>query len=102
MFGRVAKLLVGASVATGAVGCIAAASNLNTDISSRAYADGEKQNGLLHTISSVLQNRDKQALEAVKQRILMTDGHVPPRLVQQAALCGSSTASPFDILVIGG
>eukprot|EP00249_Psilotum_nudum_P023306 c28824_g3_i1 orf=418-2373(-) len=98
MFGRAAKLLLGVSVTAGAVGSVAVAHSLISDTSSSFYADGEKQNGVLH----MFQNRDKQALETVKQRLLMTDGRVPPRLVQQAALCGSSTASPFDILVIGG
>lgn len=51
---------------------------------------------------TVAHGREKDGLEAVKHRLAALDGEVPSRSVQIAALQGSSPASPFDILVIGG
>lgn len=45
---------------------------------------------------------EKNDLESVRRRIQLSDGVVPSRDVQESALKGSSSSSPFDILIIGG
>lgn len=42
------------------------------------------------------------ALEAIRRKVSDPAAAVPPRAVQEAALAGASSASPLDILVIGG
>eukprot|EP00252_Welwitschia_mirabilis_P011436 TRINITY_DN25692_c0_g1_i1.p1 TRINITY_DN25692_c0_g1~~TRINITY_DN25692_c0_g1_i1.p1 ORF type:complete len:643 (+),score=145.85 TRINITY_DN25692_c0_g1_i1:408-2336(+) len=45
---------------------------------------------------------ENNGVESARRKIFMSDGLVPARDVQEAALKGSSPSSPLDVLVIGG
>lgn len=58
--------------------------------------------GIVSVYTGSALGREKDGLESVQRRIQLSEGIVPCREVQEAALKGSSPSSPLDVLVIGG